>query len=283
MIINFNLFLSTFFFLISPLLIGFGQKPTGPEITREMFSATKEIETLIYRMKKMERIDGEMITQTSFVKLRRNPFKVYTRQESPNDGLEVLYKKGDNSALINPNGFPWLNLKLDPHGSRMRKEQHHTIHNAGYDHVVAILEHLFDKYKSQIHTLTSLESTTWNNKDCWKVEFKNPHFKYSKYTVGAGESITSIAEKYKLSSHMILEVNEGLEGYHDVSKGQVITIPNDYSPQMSLVIDKQIMVPLAMKVYDDKGLYEYYEFSDVKINPEIDDAEFTEDYHEYGF
>lgn len=235
-------------------------------------------------MKKMERIDGEMITQTSFVKLRRDPFKVYTRQESPNNGLEVLYKKGDNSALINPNGFPWLNLRLDPNGSRMRKEQHHTIHNAGYDHVVSILEHLFDKYKSQIHTLTSLESTTWNNKDCWKVEFKNPHFKYSKYTAGAGENISSIAAKYKLSGHMILEVNKGLEGYHDdISEGQVITIPNDYSPRMSLVIDKQIMVPLAMKVYDDKGLYEYYEFSDIQINPVIEDAEFSEDYHEYGF
>ncbi|UII31133.1 DUF1571 domain-containing protein [Fulvivirga ulvae] len=234
-------------------------------------------------MKKMERIEGKMTSQTSFVKLQRNPFKVYTRQEYPNDGLEVLFKEGDHSALINPNGFPWLNLKLDPHGSRMRKEQHHTIHDAGYDQVVAILEHLFNKYQSQIHSLTSLESTTWKNKNCWQVEFKNPNFKYSNYTVGRNETISSIADKYMLSSHMILEANKSIEDYYDVSEGQVITIPNDYSPKMLLVIDKQIMVPLVMKVYDDKGLYEHYEFSDIKINPVIKDSEFSEDYPEYGF
>lgn len=283
MIINFNLFLSSIFLIIFPFFFTKAQPLSGTDVTKKMFAATKKIETLIYRMKKMERIEGEMITQTSFVKLQRSPFKVYTRQEYPNDGLEVLYKGGDNAALINPNGFPWLNLKLNPNGSRMRKEQHHTIHDAGYDHVVSILEHLFDKYQENIHKLTSIESVTWSNKPCWKVEFQNPNFKYLKYTVGANETIASIADKYKLSGYMILEVNKDIEDYHDISEGQVITIPNDYSPKMSLVIDKQVMVPLVMKIYDDKGLYEHYEFSDIEINPAIDDAEFTEDYPEYGF
>ncbi|WP_317191802.1 DUF1571 domain-containing protein [Fulvivirga marina] len=283
MINNFNLTLCGIFFLIFSFFISNGQTLSGPEVTQKMFAATKDIKTLIYRMKKIERIKGEMTTQVSFVKLIREPFKVYTKQEYPNDGLEVLFKEGDNSALINPNGFPWLNLKLDPHGNRMRKEQHHTIHNAGYDHVVSILEHLFTKYNAEIHSLTSLESTIWNSKPCWKVEFQNPNFKYSKYTVGPNETVNSIADKYKLSSYMILEVNKSINDYDDITEGQIITIPNDYSPKMSLMIDKEIMVPLVMKVYDDKGLYEHYEFSDIKINPTITDAEFTEEYPDYGF
>ena len=41
--------------------------------------------------------------------------------------LEVLFIKGHETALVNPNGFPWFNLKLNPVGSRMTKNQHHTI------------------------------------------------------------------------------------------------------------------------------------------------------------
>lgn len=248
-----------------------------------MFAATKEINTLKYKMKKIERIDGEMVTQVSFVKLQRDPFMVYTRQEYPNDGLEVLYKGGDNTALINPNGFPWFNLKLDTKGSKMRKEQHHTIHDAGYDHVVSILEHLFSKYEDEIHDRTSLKSTVWNDKACWQVEFVNPDFKYVKYTVKQNESIASIADKDKLSGYMILEVNPDIDSYDDAAAGQTIIIPNDYSPKMTLTIEKESMLPLVMKIYDDKGLYEHYEFSEIDVNPTLDPAEFTEDYPEYGF
>ncbi|ELR71657.1 hypothetical protein C900_02393 [Fulvivirga imtechensis AK7] len=256
---------------------------SGAEITRQMFDSTKKIKTLTYKMKKMERIEGEMTTQIASVKLQRNPFKVYTRQEYPNNGLEVLYAEGDKAALINPNGFPWFNLKLDPTGDRMRKKQHHTIHNAGYDHVVSILEHLFKKYEHQINELTTLKTADWQGRECWIVEFNNPHFKYDTYTVRRGESITSIAAKYKLSGYMLLEINEDIDDYDDISEGQNITIPNDYSPRMILFIDQKLMVPVVMKVYDNKGLYEHYEYSEINIDPDIKKEEFTAEYGAYGF
>lgn len=265
------------------LSVGVGLAQSGADITREMFSSTKKIETLTYKMKKTERIDDTMVIQTSTVKLQRKPFKVYTRQLHPNDGLEVLYLEGSSSALINPNGFPWFNLKLDPQGDRMRKEQHHTIQDAGYDHFVSIVEHLFDKYDEKIHELTKVETATINQRPCWVVEFNNSNFKYIQYKVKNGESITSIANKFKLNGYMILEKNENIKNYNDVTPGQVITIPNDYSPRMILYIDKAIKVPVAMKVYDEKGLYEHYEYSDIKINPKLHPEEFTENYSGYGF
>lgn len=277
---NCYILLSCIFTLV---FFGTALPQSGAEISRKMFDSTKQIKTLMYKMKKTERIDGEMVTQVAVVKLSRNPLKVYTRQEQPKDGLEVLYTEGSRAALINPNGFPWLNLKLDPQGNLMRKEQHHTINEAGYDHVVSILEHLFNKYESEIDALTQLQSAEWNGHPCWQITFDNPHFQYYEYQVGDKETLASIAEKFKISEYMILENNKDIDDFEDTIAGETITIPNDYSPKMILLIDKQLMVPLVMKVYDDKGLYEYYEYSDIKINPKLEPEEFTAEYAGYGF
>ena len=43
------------------------------------------------------------------------------------------------------------------------------------------------------------------------------------------------------------------------------------------------MVSLGGKVYDDKGLYEHFEYVDLKVNPVIKAEEFTRDYKEYDF
>jgi outer membrane lipoprotein-sorting protein len=43
------------------------------------------------------------------------------------------------------------------------------------------------------------------------------------------------------------------------------------------------MLPVYIKAYDDKGLYESYEFSNLEINGVISPAEFTKGYKGYKF
>lgn len=281
-----------FIFIIFGFLFFSGTMPTqntpsGYEIAKEVFASTKRIKALTYNMQKTERIDGKLINQTSFVKLNRNPFKVYTRQEHPNNGLEVLYVEGENGnkALINPTGFPWVNVRLDPYGATMRKDQHHTILDSGYDHVISILEHLFDKYgKEKVSSMVQNKGvTTMDGRTCWIIEFNNPDFKYELYTVGQGENIHTIAKDKKLSGYMILEINKEIKDYEAVTAGQIIKIPSDYSPKLVLVIDKQRMIPLSMSIYDEKGLYEQYAYSNITINPTITPTEFTVAYEGYSF
>ena len=50
-----------------------------------------------------------------------------------------------------------------------------------------------------------------------------------------------------------------------------------------LYIDKQYFVPLVTRVYDDKGLFESYEYLNLKVNPEIPEEEFTRKYKDYHF
>ncbi|UXX79591.1 DUF1571 domain-containing protein [Reichenbachiella carrageenanivorans] len=274
-----------FFFFISPV---YGQSPTpsGYEIAKLMFEYSDRIQSLTYTITKQERVEGEILKQVSFTKMQKSPYSVYLRQSFPNDGMEVLYVRGANNdkALINPNGFPWINLKLDPLDGIMRNNQHHTIFQSGFDHVVSILEFLCAKYQDQIDEMVTYTGLVIHEgKNCHAITFINPYFGLVDYIIQPGESIEDVAAQKKLSAHMILEANPKIKDYEDVKSGQVIQIPNDYSPKLNLIIDAQVYIPLKMEVIDDKGLYEQYEYSKVVINPTFDPTEFTEGYEGYGF
>ena len=256
------------------------------EFTLEMFERTRQISTITYGMRKKERINGELVEQHSTIKLCRNPFKVYVKQLYPKEGVEVLYKKGANGnmVLVNPNGFPWFNINLDPHGKTIRRNQHHTIMDVGFDHVVNILDFLFNKYQNEIRDLvTFLEETEYQGRKCKVIKLENPYFKYIPYIVGEGENLDSIARKFMISQHMIVEKNEGVDDFNDVVAGQQILIPNDYSPKMVLYIDAEEHIPVLMKIYDDEGLYEHYEYRDVIVDMDIHPNEFSAKHSGYGF
>lgn len=247
------------------------------QIVKDMFAKSKQIHSMKYVMKKEERIDGKMIMQQSSVKLISHPLKVYLRQELPKKGLEVLYVHGanNNNALVNTNGFPWVNLNLDPMGNIMRENQHHTLFESGYPHLMSILEHLTAKYSQHVEGMVSNAGlVNWNGRQCWSISFNNPNFKVHKYTVKPGETVLSLSTKSKLSEYMILELNKEIDGYNDIKAGQVINLPNDYSPKLELLVDKNELIPLVIKVYDEKGLYEQYEYYNVVTNPVFKAEEF---------
>ncbi len=262
------------------------QEPSAVQIVHQMLAKTKEIATMSYVMKKQERLKGEFPVQETFVKLNSQPFKVYLKQLSPKQGLEVLFVEGanNNQARVNTNGFPWVNLNLDPMGNIMRENQHHTIFESGYAHLMSILEHLTTKYAAELDKMIVKSGhTEYDGHKCWIITFQNPFFKYYLHKIKPGENILSIAHKAKLSEYMILEKNPSVKDYFDVKPGQVIQVPNDYSPKLELYIDQHRNIPLMIKVYDDKGLYELYEYSKVVVNPVYTAKDFDKSNREYGF
>jgi outer membrane lipoprotein-sorting protein len=82
---------------------------------------------------------------------------------------------------------------------------------------------------------------------------------------------------------MIMEINEDVDDYNDVSAGQIIKIPNAYARKTLLCIEKKTNLPLLQAMYDEKGLFAQYEFYNVQVNPSITEAEFTRDYKDYDF
>ncbi len=256
---------------------------TAVDILIKTIRSTRKIKTLSYTITKTERIEGELITQITFSKLNRNPLKVYLRQKYPKDGMEVLFTNGEK-VLVNPNGFPWFNLKLSPLGNVVRENQHHTIYESGYDHVINVFDHIVKKYDGVINTMLYVEKDTiWDSQDVWKIIFQNPSYQVNDYKMKEGETVMQVARRDMLSEYWILERNESLKNFNDEKPGEIIKRPNDYAPSMILYVDKARFIPLVMKVYDSEGLFENYSYSNVKVNPEFKEIEFDRDCDEYGF
>ena len=252
--------------------------PKGVDIVNDMIANTKNLKSMSYSMKKTERINNKFLVQASRIKWNRDPFKVFIYQKFPNDGLKVVYKENENNnkAKIDPNGFPWVKVNLDPLNPKMRKNQHHTLFESGFDYFVEILEHMHLKYGTKMdEMLINKGLIQWNDRWCWVIEMNNPHFKIELYTVeNVPESTMTLAKKEHISEYMILEQNNFGNGSAALSPGATIKKPNDYARKMKLLIDRELMVPCFIETFDKTGLFERYELTNIDLDPYYSNNDF---------
>lgn len=254
------------------------------DIFDNMFDAMKKVRTLRYNLVGEERIGGAYFSGRAQVKITESPYKTYFK--NIDKGIEILYPDGDeNEALINPNGFPYFNLHLDPYGKIMRKNQHQTIDNLGYGYLSGVLFHSLirypDAYEKYVHYMGD---TVWDGKACYKVEINFANFTFNPYTItDKGETVEKLAKRYYLNAYEILSFNK-LSWYDDeLSVGQTILLPNAYAKKTILLIRKDLYLPVVTRIYDANGLYEEYSFTNLQVNTIIPAAELSEDYPDYHF
>lgn len=247
-----------------------------------MIKAINDVDRLKYNLKITERTNGKFNHFSSSVKLNKVPRKLYLST----NGIEVLWVQGVNkgNALVKPNSFPYVNLNLDPMGNLMRDGQHHTINEMGFDYFGTIIVYNVLKAGPEFDKFFKLDGEeALNGKMCYKFTIDNPDFKFLDYTVGKGETVVTIAKKLHVAEQMILENNKKVSGYKDVKVGQVIKVPNSYAKHVVIYLDKQNFLPVGSRIYDNDGLFEQYDYSNLVLNPTFEDAEFTKNYPGYGF
>ncbi len=256
--------------------------PQSQEVLKSLFNAVSKIKTMRYHLVIGERINGKMHYTESRVKLQIHPRKLYLSTKGP----ELLWVQAENDgkALVKPDAFPFVNLNLDPYGTLLRKNQHHTIHEMGIQYVADILKdgaakagNNFDKH------FVIIGEDIYNGHPCYKLSISFPDFTWEPYTVRKDETVTSICRRLHLSEYMVLERNHKVAWYDDVKPGQVIQVPTVYAKLTLLHIDKESFLPIKNIVYDDKGLFEVYEYVDYQVNPLILPEEFTKEYKDYHF
>jgi len=252
----------------------------------KMLAACDNLKSASFNLLSTERLkDGTFNESEIIVKLQRIPKKVYIYCIHPNPGAECLWRVGEinNLLLINPNGFPFFNLKLNSHNPLLRQAQHHTVEEVGFDYIAQVFRHYIEKQGESIFSFFTWAGTAeFNGRKCEVLQYDSPEFGYENYTVQNGENLTRIAHANFVSDYMLLVVNK-LKGFDSVKPGQVIKVPSSYGKKIVLYLDEYSHLPLMQMIYDEKGLYEQYEFKSFVLNPKFTPDDFSPHNEKYGF
>lgn len=275
-------------FLVASLPLMAQQALSTKDIVEKMLVSGQTMKSFQFTQKAWERMsDGKLLYSATKTKIWVTPYKFYCYNIAPTPGLEVLYNSTLNptEAIVKPNGFPWVNLSLDPNGTLMRKDQHHCVYDAGFSYSIEVLKNGYERALAYgfDKIFTQLKDTLWDGRWCYVVQINSIDYKYINYTVQAKENLFDIAKKKFVNEYALLMLNPSVSDFHDLDSGQNIKIPNAYAKKTIVYIDKKYFLPIVQIMYDDKGIYEKYEYLSLKINPALTEKEFTTEFEEYGF
>ncbi len=232
----------------------------------------------------MENINGHLLHAESTLKINFNPKMIYFKSVLKGNELLWVHGKNKGNAVVRSRTLPLVNLDLDPFGSLMRKDNHHTIFDLGFPYIGSIVANTIVKWPKDFDKHFAFAGTiTWNHTECYQIIINFPEYKYIEYTVAKGETANSIAGKLSTSDYKIRNKN-GLSSYYgSIKEGKKLLVPTPYANKVILYLDKKTYMPINVKIYDDEGLFESYEFYNVKINTAFASDEFSEKFKGYGF
>jgi len=261
-----------------------GRQEISPiRLLSQMNDSIKNIKNLRVKIYALERIEKNFLSANSEIKLQTNPRKLYFK--NPAKKLEILYLSGENNgkAVVKPHVFPYMTILLDPSGNLMRKNQHYTINELGYDFIGKSVALTLNKDKEGMKNFTYHGVITKNGTRCHFLEYENKGYAYVNYVVGEKETVTSIANKNCVNDYLVRYTNDLVNDFGYLKKGKVIQIPNLYCKKATIYLDAELLLPVAISLYDDKGIFENYEFSGIQKNKGIKPEEFTRNYPDYHF
>jgi outer membrane lipoprotein-sorting protein len=269
------------------LFSGAHQNPASvscKEIIESMLDSIRNIRTQRYHVKSTERVSGHLLFAGSDIKINTSPKKIYLF--NPEKNIEVLWVQGKNNsnAIVRSGSVPLMNFNLDPYGSIMRKDQHHTIFDLGFQYIgVTIANTIVKSPKDFDKHFLYAGSIRYDNKDCHQIVINYPEYKFIDYVTGKGETVTSISLKLNTSDFKIRYINDLSSYFGTIKEGKKLKIPVPYANKAIVYIDKRSSLPLSIKIYDDEGLFESYDFTNVTINKAFAEDEFSKSYKDYGF
>lgn len=250
--------------------VSFAQSVT--EMIPKVMSAMGNAKTMTYHFYAQERMhDGKMSKSDVEFKVIANPLKIYANAKLP-DAAQLRYEPAVSKDVNVKKGIFTPDLK--PTNKLLMKGVHNPITRAGFAQIKKILETSIAQRKgADLNSFVKvLGSVTWDGKACWKVEINDANYKIINYTVAAGEtSVWAIGKKLAISEYKIKELNDIGD---DVKPGQVIKIPSSYAKKTTLYIDKSNYIPIYHKMEDEKGVYEIFEFKDLKLGVNFSATDF---------
>ncbi len=268
--------------------MAFSSGTTIPEnkvvrILHQVFDSIKNIKSVEYKISSIERTSKGFVTAGSQVKLQTNPLKFYFHNTEKK--IEILYNPliSETKTLVRNDNILNISLLLDPNNSLMRKNQHHTIMDLGFEFIGKAIAFTISKDLDGMNHLTLHGKCIKNGYSCYLLEYENLSFDYEDYKVGANESISFIAKKLIVNEHIIRFKNNLLNNFGYLKQGEIIKVPILFCKKAVIYIDEKMMLPVSAALFDDVGLFETYDFNNIKLNKQFSDLDFDRHNKAYHF
>lgn len=257
-------------------------KLTTEQLLTRLTNAIEGLKTLRCTVKAQERLGTTYQQARTALKLTYNPQRVYLRTHK---GVEALWVTGQNDgdAWVYPAAFPYVTLNLDPNGTLMRRNQHHSILDAGFGTIADIIRGSGKRQDRAFEqSFQYAGDSTVLGRPCYLLRSNFPQFRYVSYTPTKPETVAQIADKFGCGEYRIMERN-ALSVEKPVPAGKALQVPNGYGRRTTVCVDQRSFLPISVQVIDDKGLFEKFDFLDVVANQPIPTEEFSKDYAGYKF
>ncbi len=261
------------------------QTMTARLILDDMYAAFSKLKRYSYEMSSKERFGSKYLEKEMLFKINESPKKVYAKDKI--EGVEIMYVQGwnNNKVYINPNGFPWTNLSFEVSSSRVREESHHLLTTAGFAFTEKLLRRTEQEIKTNNRKLeeffTYMGDTEFDGRPCYKLFMEYKDYRWKNHTVAKDQDLAALCMELGVPEFAVKERNN--LDYGKVRAGKTIQVPSAYAKKVVFFISKQSKLPLVQLLYDDKDLYEKYEYRNMQINPSFPADEFTENCSSYGF
>lgn len=242
------------------------------KILRSMHRQIEAISFHSYRLKVEERrTDNTFHEAEMFISVQTRPLKVQLEAIKPNKGTLVEYDETANirEAIVTPSKWvPAVKFSQDIHGNMLRRG-HYAVNETSlgyFDQVIQKLEETFEQNEAYPANVQYLGDEMVEGLPCYRIELTDPAYRIANYTVKEGESLITIARKKLINPYKIRELNPDIEDYYNIYPGQVIRIPTSYCRRCVVMLDKTQFLPRRMEIYDEKGCFERFVFSELVVS-----------------
>jgi outer membrane lipoprotein-sorting protein len=281
-----KLFVCLFSFLLLTSSTLLAQDPVA--IMAKMKAAIRNMNQSTFDLVSKERFGSEYVTKRLHFRVQESPRSVYMKDKET--GVEMLYVPGwnNNKAYINPNGFPWVNVSLGIYDSRVVSENHHTVKDAGLGFVNVLLSGFESTVKKAGISIDKLYTykgeVMFNGRPCHRIYMIPPSgFKYISYTTDRDQNLVQLSRRIVASDYLIKERNNRISYNRTIKKGTTLSVPSAYASKVIVYIDKETYMPVVQMLYDERGLFEKYEYTNINRRPNFGSDEFTTNCSKYGF
>lgn len=268
----------------------FAEENPARDILERSTQATGKSKSCEYLMKGYERIKGKpgLVLNEIFTKVNYSPNKIYAKVLSdPNKGTELLYVKGANNDKIRVNPGKFLpTLSLAPFSAMLTKDQHHTLLSSGFMLYTRLIKEGMKRADAdgRFNDVFKYDGeVTFNQKKCYKITVTDPTFGYITVTTQSNETLYSLTQRLLVPECLVVEKNSFVKNFESDLSNKQIKVPTSYSKKSTIYIDKETLYPIFQEMSDENGVFERYEYYNLRVNPNFAADEFTEKFSGYAF